>query len=211
MTEGAPSTIHLRFASADSPPPRSGEDQHKEIDMLSIDPLGLDGVMLDEARAYLRIEHDEDDPPLGAIILAAIGYAERFTGQMLIRRGVREIVSAGSGWRTLSAFPVAIVSGVTGIPAEGARFALDPSAYEVKIGSRGEAYVRVLKPGSAGRAEVAGEAGLAAMWADLPELLRHGILRLVAHLHAHRDATDDTGPPAAVAALLRPWRRLRVG
>ena len=38
--------------------------------MLSSDALGLDGVMLDEAKAYLRLESDEDDAPLGAIILA---------------------------------------------------------------------------------------------------------------------------------------------
>jgi uncharacterized phiE125 gp8 family phage protein len=166
--------------------------------------------MLDEAKAYLRLESDDQDASLGAIILAAISHAECFTGQMLIRREVRQIFSAGSGWRTLSAFPVTSVGGVTGIPAEGASFALDPSAWEAKIGSRGEAHVRVLQPGSAGRVEVAAQAGLVAGWDDLPEVLRLALLRLVGHFYAHRDASDDAGPPAAVAALLRPWRRVRV-
>ena len=69
--------------------------------MLSRDPLGLDGVMLDEAKAYLRLESDDEDASLGAVILAAIGHGESFTGQMLIRREVRQMFSAGSGWRTL--------------------------------------------------------------------------------------------------------------
>ena len=178
--------------------------------MLSIDPLGLDGDMLDGVRAYLRVESAEEDASLGAIILAAIGHAERFTGQILLRRGAREILTAGSGWRTLSAFPVFSVTGVTGIPAEGATFALAPGAWEAKIGSRGEAHFRVLQPGSAGRVEVAVQAGLAADWDALPEVLRLALLRLVGHFYAHRDASDDAGPPFAVVALLRPWRRMRL-
>ena len=60
------------------------------------------------------------------------------------------------------------------------------------------------------RIAVAYRAGLAADWPSLPEALRQGAVRLVAHLHAHRDAGDDAGPPAAVAALWRPYRRMRL-
>jgi uncharacterized phiE125 gp8 family phage protein len=102
------------------------------------------------------------------------------------------------------------VLSVTGIPAEGASFALVPDSWEAKIGSRGEAYVRITQPGSAGRAEVACMVGLAADWASMPEALRLGLLRLTAHFHGHRDAPDAGGPPAAALALLLPWRRLRV-
>ena len=176
--------------------------------MLSIDALGPDGVMLSGARAFLRFEDGDDDASLEPILLAAIGHAERFTGQLLLRRGTREILSAGSGWQTLSAFPVVSVTGVTGIPAEGPRFVLASGAWEAKIGSRGEAYLRVLQPSVAGRVEVAAQAGMAASWSELPEVLRHAVLRLVGHLHTHRDAGEDAGPPVAVTALLRPWRRM---
>ena len=177
--------------------------------MLSLDPLGLDSIMLDEARAYLRI--DEEDPSLSAAILAAIGHAENFTRTVLIRRTAREIVSASSGWQILQVAPVQSISSVTGIPAEGAPFVLAATAWEAKIGSRGEAYVRIIQPGIAGRAEIACLAGLAADWAALPEALRLGLLRLTAHFHAHRDAAGDPGPPAAALALLLPWRRMRIG
>lgn len=178
--------------------------------MLSLDPLGLDGAMLDEARAYLRVEDGADDPSLSSSLLAAIGHAEKFTRAVFIRRTAREIISASSGWQILQVAPVQTVSGVSGIPAEGASFPLAADSWEAKIGSRGEAYVRILQPGSAGRAEIVCVAGLAADWATLPEALRLGLLRLTAHFHAHRDAPDAAGPPAAALALLLPWRRMRI-
>jgi uncharacterized phiE125 gp8 family phage protein len=179
--------------------------------MLSLDPLGLDSIMLDEARAYLRVDAAEEDASLSSALLAAIGHAENFTRIALIRRNAREIISASSGWQILQVAPVQSVLAVIGIPAEGASFVLAPDAWEAKIGSRGEAYVRILQPGSAGRAEIACLAGLAADWASLPEALRLGLLRLTAHFHAHRDDPAVGGPPAAALALLLPWRRMRVG
>ena len=178
--------------------------------MLSHDALSLDGDMLDEAKAYLRLESGEDDAPLGAIILAAISHAERFTAQLLVRRGVREIRSVSSFWQRLTATPVIAITSVTGIPAEGATFTVPVTGYSTEIDSHGEGHFRVTQAGSAGRVEVAYQAGLADSWAELPEALRLGILRLVGHLYANRDAADDNGPPAAVIALLRPWRRVRL-
>ncbi len=178
--------------------------------MLSINPLTLGSDMLDEAKAYLRLEHDDEDAPLGAIILAAIGHAEGFTGLTLIRRAVRQILSASPQWQRLSATPVSAVSSVTGIPAEGATFVLANTAYHIDTDNNGDGHIRVTVPGAAGRVEILYQSGLAADWSTLPEGLRLGILRLVGHLYANRDGRDDNGPPAAVAALLRPWRRMRL-
>ncbi len=178
--------------------------------MLMRDALGLDGAMLDEAKAYLRLENDEEDAPLGAILIAAIGHGEAYLNQMLITRTVRQILPVSDRWQRLGATPVSAVTQVLGLPAEGAAFALLPSAYAVDIDSSGDGWVRTVQPGSAGRIEVHYSAGMAALWADLPEALRLGLLRLVGHFYAHRDAPGDAGPPPAVAALLRPWRRMRL-
>jgi uncharacterized phiE125 gp8 family phage protein len=178
--------------------------------MLSTDALGLDGVMLDEAKAYLRLESDEDDAPLAAIILAAIGHAENYTGLMLIRRGVKETITATSDWRRLGAFPVTGVTGVTGIPAEGGTFVMPAANYKIDIDNNGDGHIRVTQAGSAGRIEIAYQVGLSPDWASLPESMRLGILRLIGHLYTHRDANDDPGPPTAVVALLRPWRRMKL-
>jgi uncharacterized phiE125 gp8 family phage protein len=53
-------------------------------------------------------------------------------------------------------------------------------------------------------------AGLAAGWNGVAEPLRQGVVRMAAHLYAHRDAADGRGPPAAVTALWLPYRRLRL-
>lgn len=136
--------------------------------MLSLDPLGLDSAMLDEARAYLRVEPAQDDPSLSAALLAAIGHAEQFTRTTLIRRTAREVMSVCTGWQIIAAAPVQSVMSVTGIPAEGPAFMLAADAWEAKFSSRGEAYVRILKPGNAGRAEISFTAGLADEWSSLP-------------------------------------------
>jgi uncharacterized phiE125 gp8 family phage protein len=176
--------------------------------MLSPDALSLDSDMLDEARAYLRIETDQEDGPLAAIILAAIGHAENFTRQILIQRVMRETRTASSAWQPLSARPVQSFGGVIGLPADGASFALPVANYTTQIDANGDGHIRVLQPGVAGRVEITYTAGLSSGWATLPEALRLGILRLIGHLYAHRDAADDRGPPTAVTALLSPWRRM---
>ena len=70
--------------------------------------------------------------------------------------------------------------------------------------------MRPRRPVAVARLRVGYHAGLAPDWPSLPEPLRQGIVRLVAHMFAHRDAPDDAGPPAVVAALWRPWRRMRL-
>lgn len=178
--------------------------------MLSLEALSLDSIMLDEAKAYLRLENDEEDAPLGAIILAAIAHAEAFTRQILIRRGASETIGISREWTRLSATPVYQINGANGLPANGAPFALADTHFDIDIDNNGDGHIRILQAGSAGRVEVQYHAGISESWAGLPEAMRLGILRLIGHLHLHRDNGDDAGPPAAVAALLRPWRRMRL-
>lgn len=45
-------------------------------------------------------------------------------------------------------------------------------------------------------------------WAEVPPSLSEGIVRFAAHLYRERDETKDSHPPAAVAALWRPYRAL---
>lgn len=178
--------------------------------MLSLAPLALDSIMLDEVRAYLRVEPDIDDTSLASSLLAAVGFAEQFTRQMLLRRTATETTTSGGGWQILKALPVQSVTSVTALPAEGASYAMTPDDWEAKISSTGEAYFRVLRAGNAGRVEISCNAGLAADWGNLPEALRLGVLRLAGYFYAHRDDADNQGPPAAALALLLPWRRIHV-
>ena len=68
--------------------------------------------------------------------------------------------------------------------------------------------MRVIAPGAAGRVAVSFTAGLAADWGALPPPLAQGVAMLIAHLFNDRDG--GRAPPAAVAALLRPYRAMRL-
>lgn len=55
-----------------------------------------------------------------------------------------------------------------------------------------------------------GAEALASDWGAVAPPLREGIIRFAAHLYRDRDAASDREPPAAVAALWRPYRAVRL-
>jgi uncharacterized phiE125 gp8 family phage protein len=174
-------------------------------------PAVLAGAALDELKEWLAITTSKDDAALTALLNAALEMCEAFTGQMPLEATCEEVLPADSVWRGLQTRPVQAVTGVEGIPAEGARFALAAGDYAIDLDADGGAHVRVIHQGAAGRIAVSFVAGLAPDWAGLPDGLRHGVVRLAADAYRRRDG-DGAGaqPPAAVAALWRPWRRMRL-
>jgi uncharacterized phiE125 gp8 family phage protein len=178
--------------------------------MLTTQPVVLTVDAVDTAKTYLRLETDEEDASISALMAAALVHAEGYLGQLLLERDVTERLSVSSGWQRLGATPVRSIGSVTGIPAEGAAFALSPDSYKLDINRHHDGWIRIPYPGSAGRVDIAYRAGLAPGWPDLPEAISLAVLRIAAHLHAHRDAPDDAGPPPAIRSLLRPWRRMRL-
>ncbi len=165
-------------------------------------PPAITPVALAEAKAFLRLDGTAEDALIAGFIRAATGLAEAFTGQALIVRDVVEGVSVVPTWQRLKTAPVVAITGIDDLPG---------STFESDIDLAGNGWVRVIDAHGAARVAVRYRAGLAADWNGVPEPLRLGIVRLVAHFYAHRDAPDAGGAPAAVAALWRPWRRLRLG
>jgi len=54
-------------------------------------------------------------------------------------------------------------------------------------------------------------AGMAESWDMLPDAIQQGLVRWAAYQHRARDGDKGiAGPPASVAALWRPWRRMRI-
>jgi uncharacterized phiE125 gp8 family phage protein len=178
--------------------------------MLTIDKIALTVDAVDAAKAYLRLETDEEDASIAALVAAALVHAEGYLGQLLIERDVVQRLSVSGAWQRLGATPVRSIGTVTGIPAEGATFVLAADTYKLDINRHHDGWIRIPYPGSAGQVDIAYRAGLVAGWPDLPEAISLAVLRIAAHLHAHRDAPADAGPPPAVSSLLRPWRRMRL-
>jgi uncharacterized phiE125 gp8 family phage protein len=179
--------------------------------MIGGDPLVPGAAALAAAKAYLRVVGSDEDAMIERLIGSAAELCERFVGQSLLARSFSETLELSGAWMRLGVGPVQAISAVEGVPADGPAFSLAAESYAIDIDARGDGWVRVTRAGDAVRIRVTYQAGLAAEWALLPEALRQGIVRLVAHFFTHRDAVVDAGPPAAVTALWRPWRRIRLG
>lgn len=176
-----------------------------------VTPAALPPAALAELKQWLGITTAQDDAPLAALLRAALETCEDFTGLMPLEATCEEVLPAMPGWQVLATRPVQAIAGVEGVPAEGSRFALPAEAYAVELEADGTGQVSVSQQGAAGRIAVRFTAGLGAGWSDLPESLRHGVLRLAAHQHREREGPGAAPlPPASIAALWRPWRRMRL-
>lgn len=164
---------------------------------------------LADAKSYLRIVGSDEDPLLGQLLAAAVELCEAFTGQALFSRGFVEVIAASSAWTRLGRTPVSAILGVEAVLSGGGAAALSPDRFVVDVDASGDGWVRLLTP-IAGRVRVSFRAGLAPDWASAPEPLKQGVIRLVSHLYSHRDDPAGGAPPAAVAALWRPYRRMRL-
>lgn len=163
----------------------------------------------DAAKAYLRIAGDGEDALIEGFAASALALGEAFTGTAWIaREGWQEMLPVSRAWQQLMTVPVGAITAVEGVPAEGAAVALDAGAYAIDIDALGQGWVRMVAPGAAGRVRVTYGAGAAAGWGDLPPPMAQGAVLLIAHLFEHRGG--DAAPPAAVAALWRPYRRMRL-
>ena len=173
-------------------------------DAIIIDPDAVAAV-----KSYLRTAGEDEDAAIASMLAAAIAHGESFTGQQLLLRGVSETVAAQRGWQRLSRTPVRAVALVEGMIGTGDPTVLPVAAYAIDIDANGNGWAR-FGTSDTTRAVVHYTAGIADGWAGLPEAIRQGAIRLASHLYTHRDAADEGSPPAAVAALWRPWRRMRL-
>ena len=165
-------------------------------------------VSMAEAQAYARVETGEEEALLAGLVRSASALCEAFTGQVLVVREFVEMIAASGEWQRLTLNPVRSIDLVEAIAADGSAAALVASDYAVDIDARGDGWVRIVGAVD-GRIRVSGQAGMASDANGVPEPLRQGILRLVAHLFATRDGGDGE-PPAAVTAMWRPYRRMRL-
>jgi hypothetical protein len=126
----------------------------------------------------------------------ALALCEQFVGQVLVARDVREQVPPSSTWQRLTHIPVQSIDAVVGCHV--GEFAVD-------IDSSGDGWVRITAPVE-GPVEVQYRVGMASTFDEVPEPLKAGIERMAGHLVSN----PQGGPPAAVTALWRPYRRVRV-
>ncbi|TCM16962.1 putative phiE125 gp8 family phage protein [Novosphingobium sp. PhB165] len=174
-------------------------------------PAVLPSSALAELKQWLGVTTARDDAPLSGLLASALDIFEAFTAQLPFTAQCEEVLPARPGWNTLATRPVQAITAVDSIDADGTRFALPAGTYEVDLCADGSGCVRLPILSGATRVAVRFTAGLAADWDGLPNALRHGIIRFAAHQHRERESAGAAPlPPASVAALWRPWRRMRL-
>jgi uncharacterized phiE125 gp8 family phage protein len=159
-------------------------------------------------KAYARVEQASEDGMIETLCGTALLLCEAFCGRIGLAREVVEVLPVSSEWQKLGAQPVRAITAMEGLPAAEPAFSLPSDSYSIDIDADGSGWVRVVQPSAAGRLRVTYDAGMAEGWDALPDPLRQGAVRLATHLYVHRDDERGGSPPAAVAALWRPWRRV---
>lgn len=155
-------------------------------------------VSLNEARGWLRLGATIDDAVVAGLVRAA---------EETLPIGAGPI---GAGAVRLGVRPVVGVDAVTVLADGGTEAVLAASDYRVTIARDGTARLAIDRPGDARRVRVAYRAGMAEDANGIPEAIRQGIVRMTQHLHDARDGAGEA-PPAVIAALWQPWRRLNLG
>ncbi len=164
---------------------------------------------LDALKAYLRISSAATRTICSTdLIRAATDVAERFIGQLIIARGVEEMLEPEQLAGALAIRPVTSITAVAGAPANGPEFALGVDAYAIDIDGNGDGWLRGARCGRGG--------------AHPCELSRRDSPADADGVRT-RSASASSGSPATImrcakaqargrrprsTALWRPWRRM---
>lgn len=182
----------------------------------------VEPVSLEETKAWLRLDTSEEDQLLSALIVSARLTLEAFTRRFFVTQSWRMTLDA---WPTatlrrksivLPLAPMRSIAAIRIYDASDVAETLDAGAYRAPAASERGRIVFREPPEQPGRAadgvEIDIVAGYGDAPSDTPEPLRRAILALVAHWHENRgdEAEAAASLPALVAALARPYRRVRL-
>lgn len=188
-------------------------------------------VSLDEAKAHLRIDYDDDDALIEGLIGAAVDHLDGWTGVLgrcLVEQTWQQDFEAACQILPLPLAPVISIVAVTYTNANGDTAAVDRADYALKTDAGGRSAVMVRAgavphgpisvtyvAGYATSPEVPADGEAAAVPAKtmVPAALKTAILIMVGHWHANREAVSVgesvNKMPFAVDALLQPYRVYR--
>src|SRR5215204_4629062 len=182
-------------------------------------PPAVEPVTLADAKAYLRVEHSEDDAVISALIAGARSHIEAQTRRALITQTWRLVRDAWprEGRIAVAPSPLRQIIAARVYREDGSALVIDLQAF---VSDKAAAPSIIAFPSwslpAPGRAlagiEIDVEAGYGATPFNVPEPLRQAIKLLVAHWYENRGliaaGQSIATLPATVAALLAPYRVL---
>jgi uncharacterized phiE125 gp8 family phage protein len=173
----------------------------------------LEPLTLGEAKAYLRVEHDDDDDLIGALIASTRAEIEASTRRALVTQRWRVIRDAWPADQRIVLTPAPLRELVAARVYDEASVAhaLDVQAFVLDTSAApGVIWFAPWAVASPGRAlagiELDVECGYGDAASDVPAPLRQAIRILLAHRYENRGlaSVSDAGP-ASLAALIAPY------
>jgi len=181
-------------------------------------PPAVEPLSLADAKAYLRVQHADDDGLIAALIAAARSHVEAATRRALITQGWRHRRDAwpADGRIAVLPAPLQALSAVRVYDEAGEAQALDLGNFVVDaVAAPGVISFPPWSVPPPGRAQGGIELDIAAGYgdaaSDVPAPFTLAIRMLLAHWYENRGvaAAGAAAPmPAGVAALLAPYRVL---
>lgn len=184
--------------------------------VILLTPPATEPLSLAEAKHYLRVEHEEDNELIAALIAAARNAVEAATRRVLIAQTWRIVLDRwpASGRIVSPVNPLRTLEAARVLAADGTPMELDVEGFTLDTTS---------VPGviAFGRANVSGpERALAGIELDVtagygdaddvPAPFVQAIRLLLARAYEHRDEVRQDALPDTVASLLAPFRVLSI-
>jgi uncharacterized phiE125 gp8 family phage protein len=170
-----------------------------------------------EAKTFLRVEHDDDDAVIAALIAAARGHVEALSRRALLVQRWRFVLDAWPAGGRLDPRigPLRGLIAARVFDTFGNAHSIDLSTFVVDAAANVIAApcFAVPPPGRAcAGIELDVELGYGALGTDVPNALRHAIRMLVAHWYENRGlaaiGANVAMLPAGLGALVAPYRVL---
>ena len=180
----------------------------------------VEPISVAEAKAHLRIDHDDEDALIGSLIVTSRLHIETALSLAMITQGWSWRIDdwPEHGALTLPVFPVQSVESISLIGPDGTDVSVDTDGFRIEAtGSRSRLLPvsqRWPASGAAQGIEITFAAGFGDAGEDVPAPIRQALLMLVAHWYEQREpvafGTAATRIPDTVSELLAPYRGVRL-
>lgn len=177
-------------------------------------------VSLVEAKAHLRVDHDDDDAVIAAMVEAATALLDGWRGVLgraMVTQTWRQDLRAWPWGRKLylTVDPALEIVAIRYWPADGgAQAALAEDRYSGILADHLGPFVRLGAdlPALACRDDAVSVEFVAGFGApeDVPASLKAAIMLMVGHLYEHREASAENAMSGTVQALISPLRRVPI-
>lgn len=178
----------------------------------------LEPVSLAEAKAWLRIDGSDEDALISTLVTSARLVLEAHTHQLFLEQSWKILYDAwpSRGALKIPLTPFMSLEALQVYDASGVASDVSASMFVLDASPQGARIAFTEPPPEPGR-KIAGiemriRAGFGASAANVPAPLRQAILMLAARWFENRGdaATDATALPVEIAALVNPFRRMRL-